>query len=161
VPSEAARTVLVDSKIDASKIRLWTRGVSTIRFTPARRSPGVRRRWGIGPNEVVLLYVGRISREKGLADIAPLRRALLARGIAHRFVFVGEGPIAGELRSSHPDAIFTGSVTPDDVAVTMASSDVFIFPSHTDTAGNVVLEAQASGLPVLVTNEGGPKENIL
>src|SRR5262245_51852681 len=85
VPSEAARTVLIDSKMDASKIRLWTRGVSTTRFTPAKRSHGVRRTWGIGPDEVVLLYVGRLSREKGLEDIAPLRRARAARDAAAQY----------------------------------------------------------------------------
>ncbi|MGE3520951.1 MAG: glycosyltransferase, partial [Vicinamibacterales bacterium] len=74
--------------------------------------------------------------------------------------FVGDGPMRAELESSFPDAIFTGTLPPDGVAVTMASADLFAFPSRTDTAGNVVLEAQASGLPVLVSDEGGPKEYI-
>jgi glycosyltransferase involved in cell wall biosynthesis len=65
------------------------------------------------------------------------------------------------LRDRCPDAIFTGTLTPEAVAVAMASSDVFVFPSRTDTAGNVVLEAQACGLPVLVSEAGGPRENIL
>jgi glycosyltransferase involved in cell wall biosynthesis len=65
------------------------------------------------------------------------------------------------LRSLCPDAIFTGTLAPDAVAVAMASADLFVFPSRTDTAGNVVLEAQASGLPVLVSDAGGPRENIL
>ena len=66
-----------------------------------------------------------------------------------------------DLRDLCPDAVFTGTLAPDEVAVAMASSDVFVFPSRTDTAGNVVLEAQACGLPVLVSDAGGPRENIL
>ena len=66
-----------------------------------------------------------------------------------------------ELEGGDVDAVFTGTLQPDQVAVAMASADLFVFPSRTDTAGNVVLEAQASGLPVLVTDSGGPRENIL
>ena len=64
-------------------------------------------------------------------------------------------------KSSGLGAVFTGTLQPDQVAVAMASADLFVFPSRTDTAGNVVLEAQASGLPVLVTDSGGPRENML
>jgi glycosyltransferase involved in cell wall biosynthesis len=66
-----------------------------------------------------------------------------------------------ELRSACPDAVFTGTLSHDDVAIAMASADIFVFPSTTDTAGNVVLEAQASGLPVVVSDRGGPCENLL
>jgi glycosyltransferase involved in cell wall biosynthesis len=92
--------------------------------------------------------------------LGPLTRALDDAGTPHRLVLVGDGPMQGELRASCRNAVFTGTLAPADVAVVMASSDVFVFPSRTDTAGNVVLEAQASGLPVLVTDQGGPRENM-
>ena len=159
-PSESTRRVLIESKVDPAKIRIWERGVSTERFAPARRSTALRRAWGVTDDQPVLVYVGRLSKEKGLSEIPVMQSALARASVSHRVVFVGDGPMRGELQHACPDAIFTGALSHDEVAVAMASSDVFLFPSRTDTAGNVVLEAQASGLPVLVTNEGGPRENI-
>ena len=108
-----------------------------------------------------LLYAGRLSREKGLGLLSPLSRALNDAGMSHRLVLIGDGPMQSELRATCGDAVFTGTLAPDAVAVAMASADAFVFPSRTDTAGNVVLEAQASGLPVLVTDQGGPHENMV
>jgi glycosyltransferase involved in cell wall biosynthesis len=160
VPSEATRTMLVRGKIDPSKIDVWRRGVATTRFDPARRSAALRAQWGVSDDRPALLYVGRISREKGLCLLQPLIRFLDSNGTPHRLVVVGDGPMQAELRETCRTAIFTGTLTPEEVAVAMASADIFVFPSRTDTAGNVVLEAQASGLPVLVSNAGGPHENI-
>jgi glycosyltransferase involved in cell wall biosynthesis len=75
-------------------------------------------------------------------------------------ILVGDGPMCQKLKEDLPDAVLTGALPPEDVAVAMASADLFMFPSDTDSAGNVVLEAQASGLPVVVSSEGGPKEYI-
>ncbi len=90
--------------------------------------------------------------------VPEIQRRLFADRVAHRLVFVGDGPMAAELRQRCPDAEFLGQVPHDVVAQAMASADVFLFPSATDTLGNVVLEAQASGLPVVVSNLGGPHE---
>jgi glycosyltransferase involved in cell wall biosynthesis len=160
VPSEATRTLLASGAVDPAKISIWRRGVSTTLFHPERRSTWLRNRWGAGDDRPVILYVGRVSREKNLAILGPLARWLEHRRVAHRLVIVGNGPMDRELRELCPDAVFTGTLPPDEVADAMASSDVFVFPSRTDTAGNVVLEAQASGLPVLVSESGGPRENI-
>jgi glycosyltransferase involved in cell wall biosynthesis len=160
VPSEATRDLLVRGRIDASKIEFWRRGVSTTRFDPARRSAALRAGWGVTDDRPALLYVGRVSREKGLSLLEPLTRFLDNHRVSHRLVVVGDGPMQRELRERCRDAIFMGTLTPEEVAVAMASSDVFVFPSRTDTAGNVVLEAQACGLPVLVSDAGGPRENI-
>ncbi len=160
VPSEATRALLIAAKIRAEKIRLWPRGVDTTRFSPARRSDTIRARWGVGPQRPALLYVGRLSREKGLDLIPSIARTLRDAGVAHRFVFVGDGPMRATLQAACPDAVFTGSVPHGRVGELMASADLFVFPSRTDTLGNVVLEAQAAGLPVLVSDEGGPRENI-
>jgi glycosyltransferase involved in cell wall biosynthesis len=159
-PSEATRDLMIRAKIDPSKIDIWRRGVSTTRFDPGKRSAALRARWGVSDTRPALLYAGRLSREKGLGMIEPLSRFLDYAGVAHRLVLIGDGPMRGELEARCPHATFTGTLTPDEVAVAMASADLFVFPSLTDTAGNVVLEAQASGLPVLVSQTGGPRENI-
>jgi glycosyltransferase involved in cell wall biosynthesis len=153
--------MLIDARIDPDKIGIWRRGVSAERFTPLKRSASLRERWQVSDACPALLYAGRLSREKGLSTIVSTGRALEQSGIPHRLVFVGDGPMRQELQSSSPDAVFTGTLSHDDVAVAMASADLFVFPSTTDTAGNVVLEAQASGLPVVVTNAGGPHENMI
>lgn len=160
VPSEATRRVLQDARIAREKIAIWRRGVSTSLFDPAKRSEALRESWGVSPTRPAILYVGRLSREKGLAIMPGLQHALRRAGVAHRMILVGDGPMRAELERSCPNAVFTGTLPPDAVAVAMASSDLFVFPSRTDTAGNVVLEAQASGLPVLVSDEGGPRENM-
>jgi glycosyltransferase involved in cell wall biosynthesis len=161
VPSEHTRRLLIGCKSDARKIALWPRGVDTEVFTPAKRSPALREQWRVSDRRPALLYVGRVSREKGLDVLPALRDRLHARGIEHRMIIVGEGPMHQELRRALPDAVFTGALSRDRVAEAFASSDLFVFPSRTDTAGNVVLEAQASGLPVVVAGDGGPREQLM
>ncbi|MGE3176714.1 MAG: glycosyltransferase family 4 protein [Vicinamibacterales bacterium] len=161
VPSDATRRTLQDGGLDDDRIRIWQRGVSTDRFRPDLRSVELRADWGVSDRRRALLYVGRLSREKGLDVLPALADRLHRSGIDHRWIVVGDGPMRPALESRSHDAIFTGTLGRDDVAVAMASADVFVFPSETDTAGNVVLEAQASGLPVLVTDKGGPRENMV
>jgi glycosyltransferase involved in cell wall biosynthesis len=134
--------------------------VDTTHFTPARRSASLRERWRVSADRPALLYVGRVSREKGLHLLPAIGAALEARGLRHRLVIAGDGPMRRELAAACPDAVFLGSLGRDAVADAFASADLFVFPSTTDTAGNVVLEAQASGLPVVVSDRGGPRENI-
>jgi glycosyltransferase involved in cell wall biosynthesis len=160
VPSEATRQTLVRGELDPSKIQIWRRGVSTEQFTPARRSEALRQQWNVGPRRLAVLYVGRVSKEKGLDLLRPLSDRLRRSGIDHQLVIVGDGPMRCELAAFCPEAVFTGTLPVEEVATAMASADLFVFPSRTDTAGNVVLEAQASGLPVLVTDEGGPQEHM-
>lgn len=161
VPSAHTRELLVGAKGRASRIELWLRGVDTMAFAPSRRSAALRAQWHVSDRRPAILFVGRISREKGLAMLPALQRRLHALGIEHRLVLAGDGPMAGELRRLLPDAVFTGTLSRRAVAEVFASADLFLFPSRTDTAGNVVLEAQASGLPVVVSGDGGPCENML
>ena len=160
-PSEMTRAMLIRSKLDPAKIRIWRRGVSTDRFRPELRSADLRARWGLTDRTLALMYVGRVSAEKGLGDFGALCSRLSAERIDYRLIVVGDGPFRPELQRLCPTAVFTGTLTPGLVAPAMASADVFVFPSRTDTAGNVVLEAQASGLPVVVTDAGGPQENLI
>jgi glycosyltransferase involved in cell wall biosynthesis len=161
VPSLATRRTILSCKIAPDKIGLWKRGVSTELFTPAARSTALRESCGASDERPVLLYVGRVSTEKGLDLLPALTERLRRSQIRHRLVVVGDGPMRRALSDRCTGAIFTGTLSPREVAVAMASADLFVFPSRTDTAGNVVLEAQACGLPVLVTDEGGPRENMI
>lgn len=160
VPSEATRALLVSAKIRAEKIRIWTRGVDAERFSPARRSEARRAAWGVSDARPAVLYVGRLSREKGVDQLPTIVRSLRDARLPHRLIVVGDGPMRDELARACPDALFTGAQPHEQVAEMMASADLFVFPSRTDTLGNVVLEAQAAGLPVLVSDAGGPRENI-
>jgi glycosyltransferase involved in cell wall biosynthesis len=159
-PSHATRRVLAHAGFVEDRLRVWTRGVDTERFSPERRSAGQRAAWGARPDRPMVAYVGRLSREKGLAELPAISRALRAHGLDHRLLFVGDGPMRAELEAACPDAVFTGRVGHHHVPALLASADVFCFPSRTDTFGNAVLEAQACGLPALVTDEGGPQEAV-
>ena len=164
VPSAATAALLVEDRIEPSRIALWVRGVDADAFSPRHRSAAMRQAWGVGADapgaRVALLCAGRISKEKGLALLPEVAAQLRRADIAHRWIIVGDGPYRPELEQRLPGAFFTGTLGHRDVARSMASADVFVFPSCTDTAGNVVLEAQACGLPVVVSDQGGPRENM-
>ena len=160
-PSEHTRRLLISAKSNPDRIDVWPRGVDATLFSPARRSPALREKWHVSDRRPALLYVGRVSREKGLLLLPAISDRLYKLGIEHRCIVVGDGPLLPTLRAALPDAVFTGALSRQAVAETFASADCFVFPSTTDTAGNVVLEAQASGLPVIVSGSGGPRENMV
>ena len=160
VPSEHTRALLVRAGVDPAKIRVWPHGVDTSLFSPTRRSTRLREVWHVSDRRPAILYAGRLSREKGLQVLAPLQRRLNILGIEHRLVLAGEGPMMAALRELLPDAMFTGTLSRAAMAEAFASADLFVFPSRTDAAGNVILEAQASGLPVIVAGEGAPRESM-
>jgi glycosyltransferase involved in cell wall biosynthesis len=140
---------------------LWTRGIDLHRFSPAFRDPDLRRMAGAESDDTpVLLLVSRLVREKDLADLVAMERILRQRGSRHRLVLVGEGPMREQLQAELPDALFPGHQTGEALARWYASGDVFVFPSTTETFGNVVLEAQASGLPTVVVDRGGPPDQV-
>jgi glycosyltransferase involved in cell wall biosynthesis len=143
---------LVAMIADASKRPsfLMSRGIDTNLFTPERRDRTN------GP--FTLGFVGRLMPEKNVRFLAELRDALMAVSASpFRFLIVGDGSEAAWLRARMPDAEFAGILTGERLAQAYANMDVFVFPSETDTFGNVVLEALASGVPAIVTAEGGPK----
>ena len=164
VPSAATGAMLVEDRIEPSRIALWVRGVDAEAFSPRHRSATLRRAWRVGVDgpgaPLALLYAGRLSKEKGLALLPDVAARLRRARIAHRWIIVGDGACRPALQRLLPGATFTGTLARGDVARSMASADVFVFPSCTDTAGNVVLEAQACGLPVVVSDQGGPQENM-
>ena len=125
------------------------RGVDHGRFDPARRSAALRAEWGAAAGDLVALYVGRLAPEKNVELAVAAYRAMQQAGGALRFVVVGDGPLGAALAGAHPDLVFRGFRTGDDLAAHYASADVFLFPSETETFGNVTLEAMASGLAVV------------
>jgi phosphatidylinositol alpha 1,6-mannosyltransferase len=146
-------------RVDANFVQMPL-GVDTARFSPARRSEAWRRARGLGPGECVILYVGRLVWEKGLATFAEAIRLLTARGVPHRVLVVGEGPAGATFRTMLPGADFAGRLTGDALATAFASSDVFFFPSASETFGLVSLEALASGLPCVVADATGSKDIV-
>ena len=140
-------------------VTLWWRGVDHRRFAPSFRSAALRLQAGAG-SAPVLLYVGRLAREKNLDYLVAVVRELERRGTMFRLVIVGDGPMRDKLKTLLPRAHFTGHLRQDQLAAWYASADLFLFPSANETFGNVVLEAFASGLPVVAVARGGVRELV-
>lgn len=136
-------------------VRLWPRGVETDRFNPRERDTAWRRSQGFADDDVVISFVSRLVAEKGLDVFAETLGELDRLGVRYRTLVVGDGPVRGDLESRLPDARFVGHLEGHDLARAYASSDVFVFPSLTETFGNVTLEAMASGLPTVCADAPG------
>jgi glycosyltransferase involved in cell wall biosynthesis/predicted metal-dependent phosphoesterase TrpH len=150
-PSPAADASLVDLSVDAARIGRWERGVDTDRFDPAKADRETF------PGEVKVLYAGRLTREKGVDLLAESFLRARAADPRLRLLLAGGGPEEGELRERLGEAAtFLGWLGGEELAVAYASADAFLFCSSTDTYGQVILEAAASGLPVVAVAEGGP-----
>ena len=158
-PTEAIRAEVVAHGF--RNVGVWGRGVDGDRFDPSFRSDEWRRAHGIAPDAMVVLYVGRIAMEKGLEHALRAMQQLSITAPQIRFVFVGDGPYEAALRAAAPPgAIFTGRLNGVPLSTAYASSDVFLFPSVTDTFGNVLLEAMASGLVVVSADAGNTRELV-
>jgi glycosyltransferase involved in cell wall biosynthesis len=160
VNSEHYRKCWIDRGFAPEKLKILPRGLDTDLFNPARRDLTFWPGSGVNGREVRLLYVGRISREKDLDILATAYKKIREAGHPVKLYMVGLGPYRDALAKALPDAVFLGYLKGEALAKAYASADVFVFPSTTDTFGNVVLEAQASGLPVIVSDLGGPKELV-
>ena len=141
-------------------IHVLARGVDTQLFSPARRSKALRRDWQADDNTPIVLYVGRIAAEKNLSLAITAFQAIANIRPDARFVLVGDGPMAAKLRNDHPEFIFCGTRRGIDLAAHYASADIFLFPSLTETFGNVTLEAMASGLAVIAFDYAAAREHI-
>ncbi|MEO6872750.1 MAG: glycosyltransferase [Chthoniobacterales bacterium] len=160
VNSEQYRQSWIDRGIHAEKIKILPRGLDTELFTPARKEADFWKRHGSDGDGVRLLYVGRISKEKDLDVLVRAFRQLRSANLPVQLSIVGHGPYSEALAEQLPDACFTGYLTGKELASAYASADIFVFPSTTDTFGNVIIEAQAAGLPAVVSDEGGPAELV-
>lgn len=130
-------------------VRVLSRGVDKTLFTPTLRDERLRQQWGAGAKDLVLLCVGRLAAEKNLDLVAQAWLQVRQQQPNVKMVFVGEGPELSRLQNKYPHAIFTGSVTAQDLGAHYASADIFVFASESETFGNVVQEAMASGLAVV------------
>lgn len=140
--------------------RSWARGVQAERFSPAQRDLAWRTSHGFGPDEVLVAFVSRLVLEKGLDVVEAVHQRLKDRNIAHRLVIVGDGPARGWMERRAPDARFLGFLSGDDLGKAYANADIFLFPSATETFGNVTLEAMASGLASVCADASGSRDLI-
>jgi glycosyltransferase involved in cell wall biosynthesis len=147
VPTDSIRREL--EQLGLRNLRVVARGVDTALFSPLRRSADLRRSWGAGSDDMVALYVGRLAPEKNLPLVVSAFEAMNRENARMRLVMVGDGPERAVLQSRHPRHVFAGMRLAVDLAAHYASADVFLFPSTTETYGNVTMEAMASGLAVV------------
>jgi glycosyltransferase involved in cell wall biosynthesis len=141
-------------------LELWSRGIDLSAFSPSFRDPAIRDLVRADEHTPLLLLVSRLVKEKDLADLVEVDAELRRRGVPFRLAVVGDGPMRAELEESLPDAYFAGHQSGESLARWYASAEVFVFPSTTETLGNVVLEALASGLPAVVVDRGGPRDLV-
>jgi glycosyltransferase involved in cell wall biosynthesis len=143
-----------------ANVHVLDRGVDSHVFTPARRCAALRARWGVAERGLAILSVGRIAAEKNLQVAVAAYRAIQGFDTTAKFVIVGDGPYRAALEREHRDLIFCGVRTGEDLARHYASADIFLFPSETETFGNVTLEAMASGLVVVAYDYAAARAHL-
>lgn len=142
-------------------VSLFSRGVALEHFSPAFRSSTLRESWGVTEQDIVVMHVGRLAKEKNIKLVLSTFSAIQALHPNARMVFVGDGPLRKSLQDSCPNAIFTGMKIGNELATHYASGDLFLFPSITETFGNVVPEALASGLAVVAYDYAAAAQLII
>jgi glycosyltransferase involved in cell wall biosynthesis len=136
------------------------RAVDTVRFHPRYRSEALRESWGLKPDDLAIVHVGRLAPEKNLPLLMRCFEALKAERAGTKLVLVGDGPARAALAAQHPDVIFAGTLRGEALSAHFASADVFCFPSLSETFGNVTLEAMASGLATVAFDYGAAREYL-
>jgi glycosyltransferase involved in cell wall biosynthesis len=163
VPSGSLGDELVARGLDRDKIAIYPCEIDIEHFNPSRRNGFFQNRFGIHANDLILLYVGHISKESNLPILVNTFRKLTTTREGLHLVVIGDGPYLAGMKEALKDfpVTFTGLLNDDELAQAYASSDIFISPSSADIRDNVVFEAQASGIPVIVTDEGNPKKYLI
>jgi glycosyltransferase involved in cell wall biosynthesis len=142
------------------RLRTLARGVDADLFTPAKRSEELRARWGVAPHDPVVIYVGRIAAEKNLTEAVEAFLAMQAVQPRAKFVLVGDGPERAALEARHPEFHYAGMRRGEELAAHYASADGFLFASVTETFGNVITEAMASGLVVIAYDYAATRQHV-
>ena len=158
VPTQAMQQQLAASGFH--RLEVVARGVDTRLFSPAKRSEALRQQWGVYDSDLVVLHVGRLAPEKNLRVVLQAFEGIKSVKPRARLVFVGDGPSRNTLQTQCPEAIFAGFQRAEELAAYYASSDMFLFPSLTETYGNVTPEAMASGLPVVAFDDAAAGQLI-
>ncbi len=159
VPTRAMARALTDHGY--RRVEVVARGVDADLFSPLRRDASLRRSWGVADHGLVVAYVGRIAPEKNLELVVRAFEAIRSRYPEARLVIVGDGPQRSEFMREHPHYVFAGMRTGEDLAAHYASADLFLFPSLSETFGNVTLEAMASALPVVAYRHAAAAELLV
>ncbi len=157
-PSPSAKAELAN--YDINNVELWRRGINLDRFSARFNNPELRRRIGVDENTPIILFVGRLVKEKDLDDVVAVNKILESKGYSFKQVIVGDGPMRPELEERLPEAYFAGYQHDQDLATWYATADLFLFPSTTETFGNVVLESFASATPAIGVSKGGVQDII-
>ncbi len=143
-------------------VELWSRGIETGEFSPQKRSEELRKQYCSDNNEKILLYVGRVAPEKELSVLMDSAKLLNKKNLRFKLLVIGDGPSKQEFENENiKNVVFVGYKTGDELKSYYASADIFTFPSSSETYGNVILEAMASGLPVVAPFAGGIRENLI
>ncbi len=142
------------------RVRVLPRGVDTQLFDPARRCDAVRRGLGLARDVPLVVHVGRLAAEKNLPLALGAFRRLQAKQPRARMVWIGDGPLRERMQRENPDCVFTGTLRGEALARQLASADLFLFPSLSETFGNVTLESMASGVPVVAYDYGAAREHL-
>ena len=158
-PSQSMADLLRHDGI-TSDMRIWSRGIDRNRFNPGKRDMAWRRSLGIVDDEIVIAFAGRLVKEKNTSLLMRVLQALETRGNRCRGLIIGDGPEAAAMKSVATKAVFAGMLQGDDVPRAYASSDLFMFPSESETFGNVTLEAMASGLPAICADATGSRSIV-
>lgn len=158
VPSEDLQLEL--SQAGFKNVQILARGVDCSLFTQEKRADAIRHAWGVKSTEPVVLYVGRLATEKNMQLFVRTYRAMQQQRDDLRCVMVGDGPLYRCLQTDNPDIIFCGIHTGESLAAHYASADIFLFPSETETFGNVTMEAMASGLAVVAYDYAAAQRHI-
>ena len=158
VTSTAAREAFRRSGIRSSKIMVWRPGVDASIFSPSRRSAMLRERWGVSDTKPAVLYAGALSDDRGARRLLSLELALRRSQPMHQLIVAGDGPSRNAVQARCPNAIFMGAVPRANMPEVFASADLFVYPSEAISTNLGVLEAQASGLPVVVMEGGSARE---
>lgn len=158
-PSTATKALLARNGI--KDLEIWSRGIDAGEYAPELRNPRIREKYGIAGGKMLLLYVGRVAPEKDIEVLLNGYKTLPSdvAELVHLIV-VGDGPLISKIASDSSGITFTGYLRGRELAEIYASCDLFVFPSATETFGNVVLEAMASGLPVIGAEAGGVTDII-
>lgn len=159
VPSQSMIEELIPQGFDTD-MRIWARGVNTDLFSPEKRDKAWRTSLGFSEGDIVITFVSRLVWEKELDTFRYSVQQMAASNNKVKALVVGAGPAKEELQKRMPEAKYTGFLEGEELAKAYASSDVFLFPSHTETFGNVTLEAMSSGLPCLVADATGSKSLV-
>lgn len=141
-------------------VQVMSRGIDANHFSPEKRDPELRRTWGVGENQPVALHVGRLASEKNLDLLVESVQAMQEVQPDLVTVIVGDGPLRESLQQRLPEAVFTGFINRESLARHYASADIFVFPSCSETYGNVVAEAMASSLGVVAFDHAAASELI-